>query len=288
MKIVHLNHFTLIHVFGEEAQSFLQGQLTNDIRQLKPETAQLSGYCTPKGRLLATFWILQADEGYYLFLPHSLQASIQKRLQMYVLRAKVTLKAIDQYHCIGLIDAEKLPEMFQTMPSFTLTPRQKIVLVPSEAIKTVDFNGDPNDWECTSIMQGYATVLPETQEEFVPQMLNFDLNHGVNFQKGCYTGQEIIARTHYLGKIKRRLYLLTASASENITVGMSLYTPTIPDQAIGLVTNIAFADETKKTMVILAVLPVHYYEDNSLAIEAGQGTGIFLERVKGAEAFYTC
>lgn len=286
MKIVNLDHFTLIHVFGEEALVFLQGQFTNDMRQLKVGSAQLSGYCTPKGRLLATFWVLQAGEqDYYLFLPQRLQASIQKRLQLYVLRAKVTLKALDHLHCIGLIDADTMPTTLNATSVFHLTPRQKVALV--EQLDGIDFNGEINDWEYANILQGYATVLPETQEEFVPQMLNFDLNHGVNFQKGCYTGQEIIARTHYLGKIKRRLYLLTAPADYNITIGMSLYTPTIPDQAIGLVTNLAFTDETKKTIAMLAVLPVNYYEDTNLSIEAGQGTGLLLERIKGAEAFYS-
>ncbi len=281
MKIVHLDHFTLIHVFGKEAESFLQGQFTNDLRQLVEGSSQLSGYCTPKGRLLATFWVLKQNiESYFLFIPTTLQEKFQKRLQMYILRAQVKLNALTSTKCVGILDVDNTNPFIQKWQKegvlFPLTSYQSVALLDTLPPLT----GEKNDWDRCSIEQGYATVLPETQEEFVPQMLNFDLNHGVSFQKGCYPGQEIVARTRYLGKIKRRLYVL--KSLHPLKVGMSLYTSDIPDQASGMIVNIA---QDGTTYLALAVLHVSSFEKTDVTIEAEQNSGHFLERIAPQETF---
>ncbi|MEY2777671.1 MAG: hypothetical protein RLY30_1769 [Pseudomonadota bacterium] len=216
---------------GPDARSFLQGQLTQDTERLSPPTAvragqhQLSGACTPKGRLLASFiqWAVD-DASLAQITPQAVAPSLIKRLRMYVLRAKVTLDDAawtvrgawlnGEQAQPGLV--EQLDEqlwLLQVRPDPSGLGRGLLVGSPSGsdawALAQSPRSASELDWWAAEIRSGQPWVWPETQEAFVPQMLNFDLLDGIGFKKGCYTGQEVVARSQYLGKLNRRMFLFS-------------------------------------------------------------------------------
>lgn len=237
-----LTHIGLLEVTGSDAVSFLQGQVTNDVQQLiSNQSAHFTGYCTPKGRLLALFLAFAHHDHVHLQFNRALLEPIMKRLKMYVMRSKVEIKDVSESVIrFGLNgpDAEKLlSSLFSQLPSqdyglLTLEnatviklptiaghTRFQILTNSSQAPAIFDalhaqckLVGKPC-WDWLDIQSGIPDVLPKTQEQFVPQMLNLDVLNGINFKKGCYTGQEIVARTHYLGKVKRRTYMANIAAN---------------------------------------------------------------------------
>ncbi|MCX7627471.1 MAG: folate-binding protein [Methylophilaceae bacterium] len=262
-----LDHLGLIAFTGEDAQSFLQGQLTNDVRLISADRSQLAGYCTAKGRLLATFLLWKTNDGYCGQLHGAIAATVQKRLGLYVLRAKVSITdvaarwgrlGIAGTDCVTLLEAcfGSLPQQpMDTLrhEDITLirlhdggTPRFQII-APAHTIPALRarFERDcrmvePAYWEWLEIRAGIPQIGPGTQEEFVPQMVNLDLLDGISFKKGCYIGQEIVARTHYLGKVKRRTHLAHVDVAQPPPAGTAIYGTTATEPA-GMVINAAMA-----------------------------------------------
>lgn len=255
--LADLSHFGVIGVSGEDSQTFLQGQTTNDVR-LPAERAQYNSLCTPKGRMLASFLLWRHDDGYLLQLPAVLQAAIQKRLTMYVLRSKVKIRdACEESIRLGVAGAgaEALLQKTVGMPPQEILglvrhPAATVIrLGPTrfEVVATVEQGpalwgelssqstpaGSPC-WEWLEIRAGIPVILPQTQEQFTPQMANFEAIGGVSFNKGCYTGQEVVARTQYLGKVKRRLYLAHVHSDSTPQPGDELFGA---EQAAGMVVN---------------------------------------------------
>lgn len=259
-----LSHLGLIAVEGEDAEPFLQGQLTNDIRELSPTHTQLSSHCSPKGRILASFRVLRMGDTIYLQLPRDRLPEALKRLRLYVLRAKVTLDdasdglvrmgiaggcATDRLSAQGLAVPEGGEDMVMTggvgmlrMPS--PSPRFELVgpadtlvalwkaLAPGAALGAADL------WALHDIRGGIPTVYQETVDAFVPQMVNLQLIDGVSFTKGCYTGQEVVARMQYLGKLKRRMYWADVETDTPPRPGDELHAPTsTSEQASGRVVD---------------------------------------------------
>lgn len=228
-----LSHLGLLQIDGADAFNFLQGQVTNDIKQLNGTTVHHTGYCNPKGRMLALFLAFAQRDQIYLQMPEELIETVAKRLKMYVMRSKVVIQDIsDSMIKIGLSGpkaTELLGTLFAKVPQndYELVSLENATLLklPSQQGRFEVFTdvgqaqsiwtslathvaiADHQHWEWLEIQAGIPEVVLATQEEFVPQMLNLDLIGGINFKKGCYTGQEIVARTHYLGSIKRRTYL---------------------------------------------------------------------------------
>ncbi|HSI45272.1 MAG TPA: folate-binding protein [Methylophilus sp.] len=222
----------LIAVSGADALTFLQGQFTNDIK-LVQDAAQFTGYCTAKGRLLALFYAFSINEVTYLQCPRALIPELVKRLRMFVMRSKVVVEDVsEQFICLGLASADSAahiqhlpihPHETSQTPWGTLIrltdshgkQRAQLIVEASQAEqawKTLAATFNPTDshqWDALEIQAGIPQVYKATQEQFVPQMVNLDALNGINFKKGCYTGQEIVARTHYLGKVKRRTILAT-------------------------------------------------------------------------------
>lgn len=226
-----LDGLGLISAAGADATNFLQGQLTCDMRLIDAAHSRPGGLCTPKGRLLALPWIFRHEERYLLLLPVSLLQPTLTRLSRYVLRAQVTLEASP----LALLGASgpNIPELIEaaglSVPSTEdgvtqsgectvvrlpgTRPRFLIVAAPAtlaalwpQLIVRARPAAMPA-WDLLDISAGLPRVLPETLEEFIPQALNLDLLGGIAFDKGCYTGQEIVARVHYRGTVKRRCYL---------------------------------------------------------------------------------
>jgi folate-binding protein YgfZ len=231
--IADLSHLGLLQVGGEDAQTFLQGQVTNDMKLLTGSNAQYAGYCTPKGRMLAIFLSFALQGNFYLQVNGALKDAILKRLKMYVLRSRVAIEdksdEIIRFGVVGTEAAIALKEHFGSVPEehFQLLEHETATLLrlPGQAMRYEIFIRPEHaaelwlllaakctpvghlGWEWHEIHAGIPDIVPATQEAFVPQMLNLDAIGGISFKKGCYTGQEIVARTHYLGKIKRRTYL---------------------------------------------------------------------------------
>jgi tRNA-modifying protein YgfZ len=262
--VCDLDHLGLISFSGEEAQTFLQGQLTNDIRLVVPNRSQITGYCTAKGRLLATLLLWKSPDGYFGQLHGGIAAAVQKRLTMYVLRSKVNIAdAANQLSRIGVAGetgAQSLAEDFGPLPPLPMDtlqldgttiirlhgplPRFEII-APAERIAGLRnklaetcTTADAAFWDWLEIRAGIPQIGPGTQEEFVPQMLNLDLLDGINFKKGCYTGQEIVARTHYLGKVKRRTHLAHADTPQAPLPGSPVF-GSDGAEPVGMVVNAA-------------------------------------------------
>ena len=243
-----LSHLGLLEISGRDAVTFLQGQLTNDVKLLHGTNAHYSAYCNPKGRMLALFLAFahhnnQLGNHYHLQLSRELLEPMMKRLKMYVMRSQVEIndvsESIVKFGLNGPQAASMLAPMFSPMfsASFNKVPTEDFELVSVEngtLLKLPSANNnarfeiftdatnapliwdalknncqivDKNYWELLEIQAGIPDISLATQEQFVPQMLNLDILNAINFKKGCYTGQEIIARTHYLGSVKRRTYL---------------------------------------------------------------------------------
>lgn len=245
----------LIGAQGPDADSFLQGQLTCDVREVTPNRSRIGAYCNPKGRVLACFRLFRREDALYLELPRTLVESTLARLRRYVLRAKVRLEdASDDWTRMGVAGpnaAVLLTKLLGAVPqtadevvqapadSRAITvirlpgsmPRFEVhgPLVEMRVLWTgldpdITFTG-PEPWRLLDILAGMPTVYPETVEAFVPQMLNLQLLDGISFQKGCYTGQEIVARTHYLGKLKRRMVLARVDSPTPPRPGDPLFSP---------------------------------------------------------------
>lgn len=231
-----LSHLALLEVSGADAVTFLQGQVTNDVRLLDGKHAHYTGYCSPKGRLLALFLAFSHQDHVHLQLPKSLAETVAKRLKMFVMRSKVTINdTSDRIIKLGLNgpDAEQLlSAQFSEVPTadyaLATLAQATLLKLPSvaghhryEIFTTLEHTSTLWDalklrakpvgkpcWDWLEINAGIPEIMTATQEQFVPQMVNMDLLNAINFKKGCYTGQEIVARTHYLGSVKRRTFLM--------------------------------------------------------------------------------
>jgi tRNA-modifying protein YgfZ len=269
----------LIAVTGEDAASFLHTQLTNDVQNLTTGQARLAGYCSPKGRLQATFLMWKSGDSIFLQLPRDMQAALQKRLQMFVMRAKAKLADVtDAYVTLGLAGnavAATLAPWFPTLPD---APYAKIDNQHGSLIRVTDANSAPRyqwitspaiaiaawpslssslqavgaqAWRLSEIQAGIPQITVPTQEQFVPQMINFEVVGGVNFKKGCYPGQEIVARSQYLGKLKRRAVLASVEAID-IAAATEVFSSNDPDQPCGMIVN-AEADSAHSSSCLLEI-----------------------------------
>jgi folate-binding protein YgfZ len=218
-----------IRVDGADAASFLQSQLTNDVAHRPADALALNGYCTPKGRLLATFHQWRDGDAVMLELPREILAPVMKRLTMFVLRAKAKLADVSDgtaaWGLVGTQAATRLSQAGLPVPAAAwasaATDGVRVSRLPAaggverfllHADASVDLAArlslpavDSGAWWWSEVATAVPTVFAATQEKFVPQMINFEVLGGVDFKKGCYPGQEIVARSQYLGKLKRRM-----------------------------------------------------------------------------------
>jgi folate-binding protein YgfZ len=259
----------LIAVNGDDAAKFLHTQLTNDVEHLSTTDVRFAGFCTPKGRLQASFLMWRDVDAIYLQLPRAIQAPLQKRLSMFVMRSKAKLidatDALPFATVLGLGGAKAQAALGQIVPTLPTTPMTKtdgafgtvlrlndafgapryLWLTSNEtaaaalaALGTTLSVGGSQAWQLATIHAGEPQVGAATQEQFVPQMINLELLGGVNFKKGCYPGQEIVARTKYLGKIKRRA-ALARIADAAARPGDEVFSLLEPSQPCGMVVNVA-------------------------------------------------
>jgi folate-binding protein YgfZ len=224
----------------------LHNQLSNDFLLLPPQQARLAAFCNAKGRMQASFiGFKTSPEDVWLVLRQDLLAQTLKRLRMFVLRAKVVMNDVsEQYEVRGLL-GDAVPASLGESPwslvldtawTVRLYPAQNhsraLQIVPVEtALSTAAL--DLQDWLLAEVLSGVADVQAATFEAFVPQMLNYESVDGVNFKKGCYPGQEVVARSQFRGTLKRRAYLASASAA--LQAGEEVFSANDPSQPSGVV-----------------------------------------------------
>lgn len=263
MSIAKLEQYGLLQVSGEDARAFLHAQLTNDIENLAPGRARYAGWCSAKGRLLATFLVVPGAAGFLLQLSRDLAPAVAKRLSMFVLRSKVKLADVSgrwEQHgawgeaavaALGLAVPGEDLELTETQDTIAvrIEPQRFLVLTSKEIKQEAKAAASAESWTLAEIRSGRPLIVQSTQDQFVPQMVNFELAGGVDFGKGCYPGQEIVARAQYRGTVKRRMYRLRGDA---LQPGQDLYSDDAPGQASGTVVNSA-GDEFLAVLQIAAV-----------------------------------
>ena len=294
--VADLSQLGVIAFRGDEAASFLQGQLTNDVRSLHADAAQWNGYCSPKGRLLGNFLLWRQGEDYCLQLSGDILPSVLKRLSMFILRAKAQ----------GRDASDESVRLVVAGPQAAAAVGAAMGAVPDAAMRTVAGDsgfvvrvgadkfvlsiaperaaavwqtlrqtatpvGAPV-WDWLRLNAGIPMIVAATQEQFVPQMVNLEVIGGVSFQKGCYPGQEIVARSQYLGKLKRRMFL--AHVDAEAAPGDSLYSADIEGQATGTVVNAAPAPAGG--FDVLAVAQVESAATQTLHLKASDGAALSL------------
>jgi folate-binding protein YgfZ len=205
--MIRIPYLSVIRFSGADAGDFLHNQLSNDVLGLAEGASVFACYCEPKGRVLALMLVSRVVDAYCVVMASSLVKTVTDRLRMYVLRAKVEIEVLGQHALAGLesktiANAEELA----TVIPIPGTDRSLLLM----DTKTIDAGSDDavNSWKAEELQEGIAWLCPATSGQFLPQWLGFDELGAVNFRKGCYPGQEIVARTKYLGKVKRRPRLL--------------------------------------------------------------------------------
>jgi len=221
----------LLKVTGDDSQSFLQSLLTNDVAELAVNQSQLTGFCNAKGRLFALFLLIRRQDAYQLVLPSSMCQLLLQRLSMYVLRAKVTIT--NETNNVALLsinnnDISHASTLGLNEDCYqSLAHNQCLCIIPKDKIEAVlsqfkELNWSLNSektWNIGTIDTGLPMIFPETKEKFTPQQVNLDLVNGVSFKKGCYPGQEVVARLHYLGSPSRRMFKAEIASTQCPTVG---------------------------------------------------------------------
>jgi len=273
-----LTDLGVVRVAGEDSMAFLESHFCNDVSSLMPGDGQLNGYCSPKGRLLAVFHLLRSDNDYLLVMPEALIATIVKRLSMFAQMARpvgkqlignVSQSAVSVTDCsdeilvMGIQGQQSLslvqPEILAvaSLESTAHADSRYLVVVNHDRAEQVwsslKSGSEPVSsaaWRLLDIVAGLPTVLSETSEAFVPQMINMHLLNGLSFSKGCYPGQEIVARMHYLGKLKRRMYRFSA-AQPDIVPGTTIVTAT--DAAAGSVVQSALDPQSGESQLLAVV-----------------------------------
>jgi hypothetical protein len=295
-----LPQFGVIDTTGDDAASFLHAQLTNDVQHLDAANARLAGYCSAKGRLLASFLSWRSGDTIRLLVSKDLQAAVQKRLSMFVLRAKAKLvDASGELAVVGLAgDVRRaLSGVFDALPDgvhvqvdgaagtlirvpdalghlryLWIGPKAQVeALLPSldGKLKRVS----PAVWDWLDIRAGEPRITQPVVEQFVPQMVNFDVLGAVNFRKGCYPGQEVVARSQYRGTIKRRTSLANVAGElETVRPGTELFHSDDPGQPCGMIVNAASAQAGGVDLLVETKLAA--LESGSVHLGAADGPAL--------------
>ena len=280
--ICDLSHLDCLYVTGEDAETFLLNQFSNDIQQLDESHSQLTTYCNPKGRMFALFQVYRIQNGFALLSDPEIGSALLARLKMFVMRSKVDIENIsDQFVMFGISGSNAgilLRDVTQSAP-----PEQDGQMAHSDSISIIRqygkqerylVTGDPdklqaawlalaekckpvgrNAWDWLDIQAGLPSIHPETSEEFIPQMLNLDVLNALNFKKGCYPGQEIIARMKYLGKLKQRMFIGHVEGHIPIP-GEAIFAESFGAQSAGTIVSAAPAPDGGFDCLFIAQLKV--------------------------------
>jgi len=199
--VIFLDNRSLIRVSGKDAETFLHSQFTNDVKKIQEGQIQLNAYCQHQGKVIAILWVFRRSDTYYLSIPNELKDLILSKLNMFKLMSEVQIEDFSEIiYQYGLIHEDNEKSLKFNKNLSILTTRKLL----SDCKENIN-------WEIACINEGLPEIYLNTSERHIPQALNLDINQiGVSFTKGCYPGQEVVARMHYLGKPKRRLFRFTS------------------------------------------------------------------------------
>ncbi len=258
-----LPHLGLISVHGADAASFLQGQLTQDVQSMSQQEARPAGYCSAKGRLLATFALVRhGQERWWLITRTDLLELLARRLRMFVLRAKCSIDIVSSAQVRGSWEPGAVPwqvdlpsgdrhvDSQDSLLRMGWLGGRSLVVLPQAARDSGLPGGAPRG-ESDDILCGWPWIEPGTVEQFVPQMVNFELLGGVNFRKGCYPGQEVVARSQYRGTLKRRMGLFEVGAAAPVAA-TEIFHSLDAGQPAGMVVNASADPAATQTSLLLA------------------------------------
>jgi folate-binding protein YgfZ len=285
-RIYALAHLSILKISGKDAAAFLQGQITCNVKDITEHQGSIGAYCNAKGRVIATFVLIKSGHDFLMVLPQELSAKVCEQLQKYILRAAVVLSSAQETLCLfGWSEASKMSnfsvaKLTESACAITL-PGQRILLIAepqaaetiwSAKIRLENFlPADSCEWRYLDILAGLPWLTAATSEEFIPQMLNIDKLGGISFTKGCYTGQEIVARTHYLGKNKREMVL----AESETAIVPAPNTPIVQDQDL-TVGHVVQSERREGLCKMLIVLQTGEFFAGSLHLQNTEGAKIKL------------
>lgn len=286
------NNFSLIKVEGDDAESFLQNQLTNDVRNITDKNHQQTAWCNPKGRMIANFRVYKKGEAFFLSMASDLTEHVLKKLQMYVMMSKVTLEDVTENYARFTIAGDNiesnLTEIFEetlanldqnediafhtnavsilrlkgSLPRFDIIATIEEAKILWQKCKTLakPVSGTGNNY--LNILSGIPEITSASSEAWIPQMVNYIQVGGVDFKKGCYPGQEVVARLNYLGKTKRRMYLLELKTNDKIITGQGIANDS--DNDAGKILNAV--QSNTNTVNALAVLKIAAVNEGNLKL----------------------
>jgi hypothetical protein len=214
--MIHLPYLSVAHFSGPDTGAFLQAQLSADIAALTDGQSTFAAYCSPRGQVFGLLLVGRQAEGYFLVGSAQLLPSILQRLRIYVLRAKVEIEHLDEVKVCGLTATGP------GGPAGVLLAPESVPLQYAVVSENTVSGPAGEDWRIAELSHGVAWLDSNTTEKFIPQMLNYDQIGAVSFSKGCYPGQEIVARAHYLGKVKRKALVLKVEGHSNMENGSKL------------------------------------------------------------------
>lgn len=288
--VAPLTHLGVIHVEGEDAAKFIHGQLTQDFSLLGLDAARLAAFCSPKGRMQASFIGLKRSNNVILLIcSRDILPATLKRISMFVMRAKARLRdASADYTLFGLAGDAVQNIAGDTHSAWHKadfgdisivdlypaddTPRQ-LWIAPVGTPAPRGNSMDPALWAWSEVRSGVATLSAPVVEEFVPQMLNYESVGGVSFKKGCYPGQEVVARSQFRGTLKRRAFLVHSKTS--LTAGDAVYVPSDPEQPVATVVQAAASPSGGFDAIISGQIAA--VNEGPLHVGTADGDAVFLQ-----------
>ncbi len=291
--VFELNALEVIDARGAEAEAFLQGQLSNDVAATDPSEAQLNAYCNPQGRAVAVLRLIRHGRGFWLIVPLGMAQPLLTRLKMFVLRAKVSLELALDIAQLGVVGGAELrgelPSDIHCASVAGSAAKRQILLGARKNIDLVERNlvhkrgaapaaDGIERWRCLDILSGIPQVYRPTAAAFIPQMINLDAVDGVSFSKGCYPGQEIIARLRHLGKPKKRLVLGRVRNMLSLQPGDEIYASASADTKAGVVVDAVRTAVGEYTLS--ATAPTTHVQHGDLLVASGaEATRMPLQRI---------
>jgi len=270
--VAKLDHLGVLHFGGDDAEAFLQGQLSCDVAAVLRDTASPGAYCSAKGRMLANFLLWRDADGFVMALSRDLVVPVQKQIAKFVLRSKVRIAEAGASTVLLGASGDPARRLAASPPGpvVSLADGRLLLALSAEAAAGVLQDVRPENsslWRWLDIRRGLPLVTAATQDQLVPQMANLELIGGVSFDKGCYTGQEIVARSQYLGKLKRRMF--PANVAAPARAGDALYSDDLGAQASGTVVNAEASPEGGYDL--LAVVRADSRERSKVHLNAPDG-----------------
>ena len=255
----------ILEISGDDARTFLHAQFTTDVNALAEGQAQFSAWCNPKGRVISTFYLLNIGASYFLLLPPELKDTFYKRLKMYVLRSNVVITdRSNDMSCFCTTDAINIKHVF----SFQLPGDKKhhILFGEQSTLQSLYVESpDSTHWQLHTILSGIPWLNSKNTEEYLPQELNLEQLNALSLKKGCFPGQEIVARVHYRGQVKRGMKQATLAVGQEVETGMKLYAHG-QERAIGTILN--SCEHPDNCIVMLIVVENDYLNADKLFLDS--------------------